>query len=273
MSNLPDLLAHRDEVITLLAHRPTCIFTDIDGTLSPIVSDPSSATVPLSTRAALQALAERIAVVALTGRSVAHARRMVGLDTLVYSGNHGAEWWENGVASVEPTAKPYLDRIRKVAAAVERGITTPGTLLEDKGVSLSVHYRNTVEPEVARSAILGLLDTHAKGMSIREGKMVVEVRPPVALSKGEAVRSFTRRKGLASTLVLGDDWTDAEAFAVVREMREAGAVHGLCAAVTTADAPAELLALADHALADTRAVGQFLSWLAAQLWRAPNSDR
>lgn len=265
VSGLPDLLAHRNEALTLLAHRPACIFTDIDGTLSPIISDPTAATVPDATRSALAALVERIPVVALTGRSVIDARRMLGLDTLVYSGNHGAEWWENGSVSVEPMAEPYLERVREIAEAVERGITTPGTLLENKGVSLSVHYRNAAEPDVARSGILDFLDTHAQGMSIREGKMVVEVRPPVELSKGEAVRSFTRRKGLASALVLGDDRTDAEAFAVIREIRDAGAIHGLCAAVTTADAPAELLASADYALADTGAVGQFLAWLAVEL--------
>ena len=128
-----------------------------------------------------------------------------------------------------------------------------------------MHYRNTAEPDAARSGILDFLDAHAQGMSIREGKMVVEVRPPVELSKGEAVRSFTRRKGLASALVLGDDRTDAEAFAVVREMRDAGVIHGLCAAIATADAPAELLASADYALADTAAVGRFLTWLSGEL--------
>lgn len=265
MSGPPDLLAHRSEALALLRRSPACVFTDIDGTLSPIVPDPAAATVPRATRAALQALAERIAVVALTGRSVADARKIVGLDTLVYSGNHGAEWWEDGIVSVEPAAEPYLERVREVAEAVERGVTTPGTLLEHKGASLSVHYRNTAEPDDARSGILDFLDAHAQGMSIREGKMVVEVRPPVELSKGEAVRSFTRRKGLASALVLGDDRTDAEAFAVVRDIRERGEVRGLCAAVATADAPPELLASADYALADTEAVGRFLAWLASEL--------
>ena len=265
MSGLPDLLRNRGEALALLRRSPACVFTDIDGTLSPIVADPAAATMPVATRAALETLAKRIEVVALTGRSVAHARAMVGLDTVVYSGNHGAEWWEEGAVSIEPAAEPYLERVREIAKAVERGLTIPGALLEDKGVSLSVHYRNTAEPDAARSAILDFLDAHAGGMNIREGKMVVEVRPPVELSKGEAVRSFTRRKGLASALVLGDDRTDAEAFAVIREMRDAGAIHGLCAAVATADAPAELLASADYALADTTAVGRFLTWLSAEL--------
>lgn len=265
MSSPPDLFAHRDEALALLERRPACIFTDIDGTLSPIVADPASATVPLETLAALEALAEHVAVVALTGRSVVDARRMIGLDALAYSGNHGAEWWEDGVTSVEPAAAPYLHRLREIAEGVERGITTPGALLEYKGASLSVHYRNTTDPNVARSSILEFLRTHAEGMTIREGKMVVEVRPPVALSKGEAVRSFVQRKGIASAIVLGDDLTDAEAFGVLREMREERSVRGLCVAVATEDAPKDLLASADLALGDTESVGRFLGWLAAEL--------
>ena len=265
MSGLPDLLAHRDEALALLGHRPACVITDIDGTLSPIIADPAAATVPAATRSALETLAERVAVVALTGRSVTDGRRVLGLDTVVYSGNHGAEWWEDGVASVEPAAAAYIPRVREIAEEVRRSIVTSGIVLEDKGASLSVHYRNTTEPADARAAILEFLATTAAGMAIREGKMVVEVRPPVALSKGEAVRSFVRRKGLASAMVFGDDRTDAEAFAVVREMRHAGEVRGLCVAVTTADAPPELLASADYALADTGAVGRFLVWLASEL--------
>lgn len=265
MSGLPDLLAQPDAALALLAHRPACVFTDIDGTLSPIVPDPTAAAVPAATRDTLRALAQRIAVVALTGRSVADARRIVGLDTLVYSGNHGAEWWEDGVARTEPSAAAYAPRVREIAEAVERGIAIPGIYLEQKGASLSVHYRNATEPSGARSAILDFLESHAGGMAIREGKMVVEVRPPVPLSKGEAVRSFIERKGLASALVLGDDLTDVEAFAVLREMREAGEVRGLCVAVATADAPAELLASADYALGDTGAVGRFLAGLSQDL--------
>ena len=95
--------------------------------------------------------------------------------------------------------------------------------------------------------------------------MVVEVRPPVALSKGEAVRSYIRRHGIAAAMALGDDRTDAEAFAVLREMREEGSVRGLCVAVATGDAPAELLESADYALADAGAVGRFLIWLSSEL--------
>ncbi|MDE2836032.1 MAG: trehalose-phosphatase [Chloroflexota bacterium] len=265
MSDLPDLLVHREEALALLAHQPSCVFTDIDGTLSPIVADPAAATLPDTTREALRTLVERIPVVALTGRGVADARKIVGLESLVYSGNHGAEWWEAGVASIEPAAAPYAPRVREIAEAVRNGIATPGVLLEVKGVSLSVHYRNANDPEAARREVLGFLAVHAEGMAIREGKMVVEVRSPVPLSKGEAVRSFIKQKGLASALVLGDDRTDAEAFVVIREMREAGEVRGLCAAVATADAPSELLAAADYALADTDAVGRFLAELALEL--------
>ena len=265
MSDLPDLLAHRDAALALLRRRPACVFTDIDGTLSPIVADPLAATVPPATRLALEALSERISVVALTGRSVADARRVLGLDTVVYSGNHGAEWWEDGVASLEPAVEPYVLRVRETAQAVERGIAIQGTLLEDKGASLSVHYRNAPEPATARAAILRFLRTHAGDMAIREGKMVVEVRPPVPLSKGEAVRSFIQTYG-AGIGARARRRSDGRGGVRGRTGDARGEeVLGLCVAVATADAPAELLAAADYALADTQAVGQFLAGLTLDL--------
>ena len=57
--------------------------------------------------------------------------RWLASTRVVYSGNHGAEWWEEGAVSIEPAAEPYLERVQEIAKAVERGITTPGTLLED----------------------------------------------------------------------------------------------------------------------------------------------
>ena len=153
----------------------------------------------------------------------------------------------------------------RFALQTEREFAEQGVFVEDKGPSVSVHYRNTSDPSAARGVILDFLASVAEGMTLREGKMVVEVRPPVALSKGVAVRSFVRRRGLASALVVGDDLSDAEAFVVVREMRDAGEVRALCVAVGAEDAPEELLAQADYVLNGTAEVGQYFGWLASVL--------
>lgn len=265
MTGPPDLFDHRGEVLALARTAPAGLFTDIDGTLAPIVSDPMGAVVPNAVRAALRSLAGRLCVVALSGRSVSTARGMIGLDEVVYSGNHGAEWLENGVGSVEPLAAPYVGRMRETAQRAERELLVEGLLVEDKGPSVSIHYRNAPDPRAARAAIFDFLESAAAGMTLREGKLVVEVRPTAALSKGEAVRSFTRRKGLAAVLIVGDDLTDAEAFGVVREMRGAGEARGAAIAVAGPDAPAEVLAAADYTLDGTPGVQRFLAWLAEAL--------
>ena len=269
MSALPDLWERRADALDLLWSPRAALFTDIDGTIAPIAPEPSAAAVLPEARDALAALAARVRVVVLTGRSAADARAMVGLDGVVYSGNHGAEWLIGGERSVEPAAAPYLAPLREVAQSAERalgGLT--GVRVEDKEVSLSIHYRNAPDPHAARAAILAFADANAAAMAVREGKMIVEVRPPVALSKGEAVRSCVRRERVASAIVIGDDRTDAEAFAVVREMRSAGEIRAACAAVSPDDAPPELIASADYALRGPAAAARLLAWLAAQSWKA-----
>ncbi len=265
MSALPDLWERRGAALALLRNAPAALFADIDGTIAPIAPEPSAAAVLTGARAALAALAKRLRVVVLTGRSAETARAMVGLDDAVYSGNHGAEWLAAGERSVEPAALPYVERVHAIAQAAERGVGAAGAWVEDKEVSLSVHYRNAPEPDAARAEILAFLNANAQDMAVREGKMIVEVRPPVALSKGEAARAFIRRERIASALALGDDRTDAEAFAVLRAMRDAGEIRAACAAVSPEDAPAELLASADYALKDPAAAARLLAWLAERV--------
>ena len=265
MSGPPGLWERRLDALALLRNAPAAALTDIDGTIAPIAAKPSAAAVLPAARDALAALADRVSVVVLTGRSAATARAMIGLDNAVYSGNHGTEWLVAGERSVEPAALPYVGRVREIAQAAERGVGATGVWIEDKEVSLSVHYRNAPEPDAARAEILAFLDANAADMAVREGKMIVEVRPPVALSKGEAARSFIRRERIASALLLGDDRSDAEAFAVVRAMRGAGEVHAACAAVSPRDAPPELLASADYVLEDPASAARLLAWLAEEV--------
>ena len=265
MSELPDLWARRGDALALLRNAPAAVFTDIDGTIAPIAAEPSAAAVLPAARDALAALAKRVSVVVLTGRSAETARAMVGLNSAVYSGNHGAEWLIAGERSVEPAALPYVGRVGAIARSAERGVGAPGVWVEDKEVSLSVHYRNAPDPDAARAEILAFLDANAGDMAVREGKMIVEVRPPVALSKGEAARAFIRRERIASALALGDDRTDAEAFAVLREMRGAGEIRAVCAAVSPQEAPSDLLAAANYALEDPAAAARLLAWLAGEM--------
>ena len=142
----------------------------------------------------------------------------------------------------------------------------PGVLLEDKGPSLAIHYRLAAEPAAVRERVLAVLGGAggAGDLPVREGKMLIEVLPPVAVNKGTAIARTVERRALASVLVLGDDTTDVDAFEAVRGLRGGGVVEALAVAVSD-DAPEALLAAADYGLADPAAVETLLTWLVGEV--------
>src|SRR5436190_24190643 len=115
----------------------SAVLTDIDGTIAPIAAEPGAAAVPEGTRNLLRTLADRYALVGcLSGRRALDARRVVGLDQLAYSGNHGFELLLPGEAEVRPD--PSLDgheadAPRFVEGLDRRELEGAGIRIEDKG--------------------------------------------------------------------------------------------------------------------------------------------
>jgi trehalose 6-phosphate phosphatase len=246
---------------------PWGLFTDIDGTISEMVEHPKTAITRPGCAVALDTLAHQLAVVVVTGRDIKSARRMVGIDNAIYFGNHGIERWENGTLEVTPEARPYVSRLQWVAEALSQRLDIPGVVVEDKVVGLSVHYRLAEEPDAARSAILSAVkavDTKA-WMEVREGKMVVELRLPVAIDKGTSVQSIVREKQLRGAIVLGDDTTDIDAFRAARRLQEGGDFTGVSIAVVGNETPVVVVNEATYTLPGTVAVEGFLVWLSREL--------
>jgi trehalose-phosphatase len=261
---LRDLLGHLDAITKLLSHGPVGLFSDIDGTLSPIVADPDKASVSEGARDSLRRLSDVMTVVALTGRDVQKARSIVGLDSIIYSGNHGAQWLEDGIVMAEEAALPFAALVQGLAEDARQAFASyPGVLVEDKGLSLAVHYRATRDPDAAREAIWEFINSSDKaiGLALHEGKLVVEARSGAGLSKGLAVRTLCERNGLGAAIVIGDDKTDADAFRVVDELRRDGTLAGMNIAVLSDNTPSELLETADYSLGSIGAVEEVLGWL------------
>jgi trehalose 6-phosphate phosphatase len=248
-----------------LAQAPAGLLTDFDGTLSPIVRDPLVARLADGASDALAVLARRLAVVAIiTGRAPLDARRMIGVPGVLISGNHGTEWLEPDAHA--PVVAPEAASIReRLDAVLSRLPDAAGVIVEHKGLSASVHYRNAPDPELTLREVLGAIgDVGQYGLEIRHGRMIVELRPIGLGDKGSAVRAIVERFGLRGVVVMGDDITDVDMFRAAAELRDDGRVSGAIIGVGGADGevPEAVARAVDLTLTDPREVAALLSALA-----------
>ncbi|HEX5039602.1 MAG TPA: trehalose-phosphatase [Candidatus Limnocylindria bacterium] len=248
-----------------LAVSPGGLLTDYDGTLSRIVPDPSAATLADGAGPALEALAQRLAVVAfVTGRAALDVRRLSGLERVLVAGNHGTELLEPGGETSQSTVDRGVIE-RALTEALARVPDLAGLRVEHKGLSASVHYRDVDDPTVARDAVhaaLGSLD--GTGLVARDGRMIVEIVPTAAGDKGTATRTIAARFGLRGLVVLGDDVTDLDMFRAADDLRAAEGVRVAIIGVGSGgEAPAEVAAAADAVVADAPAAAALLAALAA----------
>jgi trehalose 6-phosphate phosphatase len=217
-----DALARLSEDPALAA-----VLLDVDGTLAPIVARPELAEVPAETRAEVARLAERYALVGcISGRSGEEARRLVGVEGVVYVGVHGLE--------LAPEAERWRETLRPFAQ-----LEWPW--LEDKGLTVALHWREAADEQAARAELEGIAErAEATGLQARWGRKVLELRPPVQADKGTAVRTLLEKRGLRRALYAGDDTTDLDAFRGLDGLEVAVRV-----AVASAEAPSGLREAAD----------------------------
>lgn len=229
----------------VLTRRPAGLITDFDGTLAPIVARPSDACMLPEARAALAALAGRLAVVAVvSGRRVAEIRDLVGLDGLVYVGNHGLERWRDGRVEPHPEAGDGA-LVAQAAADLRRRLQgESGVWVEMKGHTLSIHYRQAPAPDVAQALVLRHLQELGGDFEVSQGKKVVELRPRGWEGKPAAVRDLVREYRLRGVVYAGDDLADVAVVHELRRLRSRGrAVASV--AVDGPETPPSLVAAAD----------------------------
>jgi trehalose 6-phosphate phosphatase len=237
----------RQLVDTVLSCSRPGILTDIDGTISQIAPSPEAATVESAARAALCSLSDRLALTgAITGRAALDAFRMVGLEGLVYSGNHGMELWRNGELEQSATALRYQPAINRVLDTLSAPSRLNGLVVENKGLTASIHYRAADNPELAESEILAELDSLIVDdeLVITRGRKVIELRPPVELSKGTSVIELAKMYQLDGLIYFGDDVTDVDAFKALSSHRTQRNVHFYSIGVRNDPTPQAVI---DHA--------------------------
>jgi trehalose 6-phosphate phosphatase len=222
-----------EDALARLSEDPAraAVFLDVDGTLAPIVARPELAEVPEETRAELRRLVERYAVVAcVSGRSGEEARRLVGVEGVVYVGVHGLE--------LAPEAERWRETLRPFAQ-----LDWPW--LEDKGLTVALHWREAADEQPARTELDRVAErAEVAGLEARWGRKVLELRPPVEADKGTAVRTLLKERGLRRALYAGDDTTDLDAFRGLDGIEVAVRI-----AVVSAEAPPGLREGADLVVA------------------------
>ena len=176
----------------------------------------------------LRRLHGRYALVAcISGRSGADARRIVGLDELVYVGEHGLE--------LEPEAAAWSERLQQFAATVDWDD------IERKPLTVTFHYRRAEDEQEALTLLEAVaVRARHEGIVARFGRKVLELRPPVGAHKGTAVAHLLGERGLERALYAGDDTTDLDAFRALE-----GLELGVRVAVASVEAPPELREAAD----------------------------
>lgn len=198
------------------------LLLDFDGTLAPIVPRPEDAALLPATRDALDRLKAlpRLDMAVVSGRGMADARERVGLQEIAYAGNHGMEIEGPDVRRIHEeaaAARPHLaavvERLRRELADVD------GAFVEDKHLTLSIHYRRVARERVGivREAVFAAVEPQ-DDLVITEGKEILEVRPAVDWDKGRAVEFLLRQLAPppgTPVIYIGDDRTDEDAFRVL----------------------------------------------------------
>lgn len=246
-----------------IQHQRIGVITDMDGTLAPIVPNPSDARPTDRNLDLLQKLNGILPLVAVvSGRGAADVRERVGLADLVYAGNHGLERWRTEGVVVAPAVQPYLEALQAAKQEVE-AFAPPGMWVEDKGATLSVHYRGTEDPKKTardyRPRFLALAEDH--DLRMFEGRMIFEIRPPLNMHKGTIFKQLIEEHGLEAAVYLGDDTTDADALRTAAKLRNSGACYAIGVGVQSPDTPEVVTSSADVLVDGVSGVESFFDWL------------
>ncbi len=197
----------------VLRLRPLMAF-DFDGTLAPIVARPEDARISAAVATRLKALASRLPVAIVTGRAVADVRDRLGFEPQFIVGNHGAEEDNLAAAGGIPAVAlaSQLDGFRATLRAHAAPLRRAGVEVEDKGLSIALHYRLSRDRAQAQRLLADLLTPEPTGVRLFAGKMVVNAVAADAPDKAQAVHALVARLDAAAAFFAGDDVNDEPVF-------------------------------------------------------------
>jgi trehalose-phosphatase len=256
----------------MLSRRPVLVASDFDGTLSHLVMDPWGASILPLARRSLQGLAalDGIHVALISGRTARDLAGRVRIGGATYLGNHGVERGhlprrrraESLAIELAPLPPHFTALAEAVTQAVETGVPEPWLIVERKLPAVAFHYRSAPDVPAAAARVLAIVDAVDPGRELIRfpGRRALELRPPGAPAKGEAMRALLDDHRPAVAFMLGDDRYDTQAFLALRAARDAGEIDGLAIAVAAhADVLPDVAPHADLVLAGPREAAGFLA--------------
>lgn len=209
------------------ASKGVALFLDFDGTLAPIAEDPATVQLSAAVREALGRVVERESIVTtvISGRAVEDLYARVRLDNIIYSGNHGLEIFGRGLRFVEPDAHARRDHLRRLTELLRGRLRHfPGVLVEDKGLTTAIHFRQADDGDVPsiEQEVRASVATAGAWFRLNTGREVFEIVPRTGWHKGAAVQwILAHRNGENGdkplAMYFGDDNTDEDAFAVLSD--------------------------------------------------------
>lgn len=206
---MKNVLAIRNaSVLEELAWSNVLLAFDFDGTLSPIVADRTRAYMRASTRALLAEACALYPCAVISGRARADVTRLLdGVRVRFVVGNHGIEPSKGRGAFARATAAMR-------DALVEALADVSGVEVEDKALSLAIHYRKARSKREARARIERAIASLPAPPRVVAGKQVVNVLPPGAPHKGIALAELKRAARVDTAIFVGDDVTDEDVFSM-----------------------------------------------------------
>lgn len=192
--------------VSQLMRRRTLLAFDFDGTLAPIVANPDDARVPSSMAQQLDALSKQRPIAVITGRRLADVRSRLDFEPAYLVGNHGAEglsWVPNGFAM-----QSFRIRLNQQSQTLHDA----GVQVEDKGLSLALHFRTARDPIAAQRAMAFVTQDLPSGLTVFGGKCVLNIVDSGAPDKGQAALELLGISGCESLFFVGDDVNDESVF-------------------------------------------------------------
>jgi trehalose-phosphatase len=215
-----DALPELGDRIDRADHVLLCL--DFDGTLTRIVADPSRALLSPRDKQLLESLShtDKFSTAIISGRERSDLQARVEVPGVIYAGNHGLDISGPGFIFVEPNSVAHRTALAQMAAELRRRLHgLAGTRVEDKGLTIAVHYRQAAPESVDQIREIVKAVIGEQPFRVTPGDKVYDIRPLVHWNKGTAVRWIQEKVEQPHALVVyvGDDTTDEDAFRTLAE--------------------------------------------------------